>query len=104
MSQQAVSLLEQKETLDEPTLEKVAKILGVPEEAIKSFSEEAAVNVISNNFNDNSASGSTFGNSYNFNPIDKLMEAIEENKKLYERLLQTEKEKNELLQKLLDKK
>ncbi|MET3978260.1 hypothetical protein ABIB62_000828 [Mucilaginibacter sp. UYP25] len=33
----------------------------------------------------------------NFNPMDKLLEVIEENKKLYERLLQAEKEKNELL-------
>jgi hypothetical protein len=30
--------------------------------------------------------------------MDKLLEVIEENKKLYERLLQAEKEKNELLQ------
>jgi hypothetical protein len=28
----------------------------------------------------------------NFNPMDKLLEMIEENKKLYERLLQAERE------------
>lgn len=32
-----------------------------------------------------------------FNPIEKLMEIIEENKKLYERLLASEREKIELL-------
>jgi hypothetical protein len=44
-----------------------------------------------------------YGN-YHFNPIDKWIETIEENKKLYERLLQSEKEKNELLQSRLAKK
>lgn len=38
-----------------------------------------------------------------FNPLDKWTEEIAENRKLYERLLQAEKEKMELLQKLLDK-
>jgi transcriptional regulator with XRE-family HTH domain len=95
MSQQAVSLLEQKETLDAPVLEKVAKILGVPEDAIKNFSEDAAINIISSTLHDNA--GSINHNcSLNFNPIEKIVE-------LYERMLQTEKEKNELLQKLLDK-
>lgn len=34
--------------------------------------------------------------------MDKYVEAIDENKKLYERLLQVEREKVELLQKMLD--
>lgn len=94
ISQQAVSLLEQKETLDAPVLEKVAKILGVPEEAIKNFSEEAAINIIANTFTSNDTS---ISQQYNFNPIEKIVE-------LYERMIQAEKDKNELLQKLLDKK
>lgn len=97
LTQQAVSLLEQKETLDAPMLEKIAQVLGVTQEAIKNFNEDAAINIIANTFHDSSASNSTFGNSYNFNPIEKIVE-------LYERMLQAEKEKNELLQKLLDKK
>ena len=39
----------------------------------------------------------------NINPIDKWIEALDENKKLYERLLQSEKEKVELLQSFPDK-
>jgi len=97
MSQQAVSLLEQKETLDDSMLEKIAKILGVPEEAIKNFSEDAAVNFIANTFTSNDTSIGSIAHQYNFNPIEKIVE-------LYERMLQAEKEKNELLQKLLDKK
>lgn len=38
------------------------------------------------------------------NPIDKLLEVIEENKKLYGKLLAAEKEKVALLEKLLEQK
>lgn len=99
LSQQAVSLLEQKETLDTPVLEKVAKILGVPEDAIKNFSEEAAVTYF-NTFNDSSfanSNGAFSPNNCTFNPLDKVVE-------LYERMLEIEKEKNELFKKLLNKK
>ena len=101
LSQQAISSLEQKEAIDKDMLEKIAKVLKVPTEAIKSFSEENAINVISSTFNDNAA---VVNNNPVFNPLDKLMEALEENKKLYERLLQTEREKVMLLEKMLDKK
>ena len=101
LSQQAVSALEQKEALDKDMLEKIAKVLKVPVDAIKNFSEETAINVISSTFNDNAA---IVNNNPIFNPLDKLMEALEENKKLYERLLQTEREKVALLEKVLDKK
>lgn len=106
ISQQAISKLEQSETIEEDRLEAVAKALGVTKEAIENFSEELAINYF-NNFYDNSSSQ---GNSFNqgmyttFNPLDKLLESFEENKKLYERLLQAEKDKNAYLEKLLDKK
>jgi transcriptional regulator with XRE-family HTH domain len=102
-SQKRVSLLEQKEEIEQDILEQVAQILKVPAEAIKNFDEEAAINYF-NTFNDHSVSH-VIGNygTYNFNPIDKWVEALDENKKLYERLLQSEKEKVELLQALLGK-
>jgi hypothetical protein len=80
-------------------LEKVAKYLRGTVEAIKNFSDEAMVNYF-NTFNDNSFSNSngTFhANNCTFNSLDKLMEVVEENKKLYERLFQAEREKNEML-------
>jgi transcriptional regulator with XRE-family HTH domain len=100
LSQQAVSALEQKEALDKDMIDKIATILKVPSEAIKNFSEEAVVNNISCNFHESPNSASVI---YNFNPIEKLLEAMEENKKLYERLLQTEREKVALLEKMLNK-
>jgi transcriptional regulator with XRE-family HTH domain len=100
-NQRKISLLEQKEVIEPELLEQVAKVLKVPVEAIKNFDEEKAVHIISNTFNDSSILN---GINYNptFNPIDKWIIALEENKKLYERLLQAEKEKIDLLQKLLD--
>jgi len=94
LSQQAVSQLEQKETLDSDIIDKISKALKVNPEAIKNFNEEAAFNVIGNSYYDNAAS---VNYQCTFNPIEKLMEALEENKKLYERLLQSEREKLELL-------
>lgn len=109
ISQQSVSLLEQKETLDPQMLEKVAKVLKVPAEAIKNFDESAAVNIIGNTVT-NHDQAAFFNYNPTFNPIDKWVEAldeykkvVEENKKLYERLLQVEKEKNELLERLSKK-
>lgn len=98
-NQQKISLLEQKESIDEDLLSQVSKVLKVPVEAIKNFDEELAINNI-NSFYDNSA----FNFQCTLNPIDKWLEAIDKNEKLYERLLQSEKEKNELLQKLLNDK
>lgn len=92
ISQQAISKLEQSEEIEDSTLEKIAKVLGVSVEAIKNYSDEAVINNI-NSFYDNSA----FNFKCVFNPLDKLMEALEANKDLYERLLASEREKVEIL-------
>lgn len=99
-NQKKVSLLEQKEVLEDALLEQVAKVLKVPKEAIENFDEEMAVNIISNTFNNNSHDSSSFYSSAlnyqpTFNPIDKVVE-------LYEALVKSEKEKVEMLQRMLD--
>ncbi|WP_153796794.1 helix-turn-helix domain-containing protein [Foetidibacter luteolus] len=104
-NQRKISLLEQKDVIEEELLEQVAKVLKVPVEAIKNFDEEAAINIVSNTFNNHDqSSGMTFNPIYNINPVEKWLDALEENKKLYERLLESEKEKIDILQKLLEKK
>jgi transcriptional regulator with XRE-family HTH domain len=95
-SQKRVSLLEQKEVIEQDILDQVAKILKVSPEAIKNFDEESVVNNI-NTFYDQSA----FNFQCTFNPVEKWIEALDENKKLYERLLQSEREKVELLQSMM---
>jgi transcriptional regulator with XRE-family HTH domain len=98
VSQQTVSRIEQSETIEDEVLEKVAGVLGVSAEAIKNYSDEAVIYNIQNNYEGSSNQGAQSSYStFNFNPIDKLIELFEENKKLYERLLQSEKEKNEML-------
>jgi transcriptional regulator with XRE-family HTH domain len=97
ISQQAVSKIEQSADVDDSALEKIAIALGISVEAIKNYSDEAVIYNIQNNYEGSNNHGSNVGHQINFNPIDKLVELFEENKKLYERLLQSEKEKNEML-------
>lgn len=99
MSQQSVSNIEGSETVDEEKLKAIAEVLGVTAEGIKSFSEEAVLNIIGNTYHVDNSSAVNYGCT--FNPLDKLMQAHEEQIKLYERLVQAEKEKVEYLEKLL---
>ncbi|KIC01602.1 transcriptional regulator [Flavobacterium sp. JRM] len=96
-NQQAISAIENSETIDDEKLAEVAKALGVTAEAIKNFSEENMINYF-NTFHDSDFSNSqgAFSQNHqcNFNPLDKVVE-------LYERLVQSEKDKVEYLEKLM---
>jgi len=94
MTQQNFSNLEQKEDIDDEILEKVARAMNIPVDAIKNFSEESVINIISSSLHDNS--GSVIYNP-TFNPIDKIME-------LYEKLIAEKNEEIMLLKGLLDRK
>ncbi len=99
-NQKKISLLEQTETVEKQVLEQVAKILNVPAQAIESFDEEQAINVIANtysfqDFKDN-AVASGFSYQPSFNPLDKMVE-------LYERMLQQQQEMIEKLERLIEK-
>ncbi|KIO52498.1 helix-turn-helix domain-containing protein [Flavobacterium hibernum] len=100
ISQQTVSTIENSETIDDEKLTEIAKVLGVTVEAIKNFSEEAILNIIGNTYNDSNVVN---GNAYscNFNPLDKLIEIYTEKEKLYERLIEAEKQKIEYLEKII---
>ncbi|TDW45979.1 DNA-binding XRE family transcriptional regulator [Flavobacterium sp. 270] len=102
VTQQTISNIEGSETVDEEKLNAIAEVLQVPAEVIKNFSEEAVFNFIGNTYDNGSSS--IYHYNCTFNPLDKLFEAFEENKKLYQLLIQAEKEKVALLEKLLDKK
>ena len=103
VSQQTVSNIEKSEKIDDDVLDRIAKSLAVPVEAIKNFNEETVINIISSTLHDNAGSINNQC-TLNFNPIDKWLDAIEENKRLYnekiellERLLRSELEKIELI-------
>lgn len=106
-NQKKISLLEQKEVIEPELLQQIADILRVPPEAIANFDEEKAVFNIQNNFEGSNNSGANNGiNNYQctFNPLDKWIESMDENKRLYEALLKSEREKIALLEKLLETK
>ncbi|WP_253786289.1 helix-turn-helix transcriptional regulator [Flavobacterium sp. HSC-32F16] len=98
-NQKKISLLEQKELIENDILGQVAKILKVPVEAIENFDEDSAINIIANTFHD-SAVANTFTDgaqaNFNctFNPLDKMVE-------LYERMLLQQKEMIDKLEKLI---
>ncbi|WP_317124941.1 helix-turn-helix domain-containing protein [Paenimyroides viscosum] len=82
ISQQKMSVIENTEELDDTKLNEIAKALDVPANAIKEYSDERMINIISNNtFQDDSSAVKNLFNP-TFNPIDKLVEAYDENKKL----------------------
>ena len=100
ISQQAVSKLEQSEQVEDERLEFVAKALGVSVEAIKNFNEEAAIYNIQNNYEGSNANASNI----NTNNIHCTINTIEKIVELYDALLKSEREKNALLERMLEKK
>ena len=100
ISQQAISKIEQSEDVEDLALDKIAIALGVTTEAIKNFSEDAVLNIINNTFTSHDTSTLNAINFQpSFNPMDKIVELYNEKVALLERLLQAEKEKNDLLSK-----
>lgn len=94
ISQQAISNIEQSETIEDTKLKEIAKALGVTPEAIENFSEEAVFNIINNTFKDNSSNNNNY--LCTINPLEKIIE-------LYERLVQAEKDKVSYLEQQLKK-
>lgn len=92
MSQQSISKIEQQEEIEETLLLKISDILGVSPEVIRNFDEEKAIyNINNNSFRDNTFEEGSSAIAQQFNPVEKIVE-------LYERLLKSEREKNEILQ------
>ena len=99
ISQQEVSKIEQLEEPDEALLDRIAQSLGVSPDVIRDFDVERAIYNI-NNIRDNTfETGSTSiaqldqgpsSIAQQVNPLEKIVE-------LYERLLQSEREKVELM-------
>lgn len=102
MSQQTVSRYESMQEIDDGMLQRFAKALQVPVELLKMLEEDAPTVIFENNNITNTdcegVDNMTYTNEDNstktFNPIDKVIE-------LYERLLNAEKSRNDLLEKRL---
>ncbi|WP_294273969.1 XRE family transcriptional regulator [uncultured Chryseobacterium sp.] len=96
-----ISLMEQKDLIEEVLLQKISKVLNIPIEAFQNFEEEQSVNVFANtySFHDfkDHAVASGFSYQPSFNPIDKIIE-------LYERMIQQQKEMIDKLENLIQNK
>lgn len=112
LTQQAVSLIEQKKTIEPAMLQKIAKCLKIDPALIEELEEDpVSIMVENNNFESGSIGNiaqqqdvdqTDFNNTYH--PSDKIIELCNEKTALYERMLQIEKEKVIYLEQLLKKK
>lgn len=93
-TQKKISVMEQKASIETDLLKQVAAVLNVPEEAIRSFCEESAVNCIKTFYD---SSRGNFTCCCTFNQVDKILRLYDEKVALLERLLESEKEKVALL-------
>lgn len=101
-NQKKVSLLEQKEIIEDPLLKRISEVLKIPVEAFQNFDEEQAVNIISNTFGDNACVGNP-NSTFNFSPIDEIKKLYEEKMELYERMLKEKDEMMGRLERLIEK-
>ena len=93
VSQTTLCNYEKKEKLDPEVLDKIAKALDIPVEAITEVTNENPINIFSGTWNDNAFASGTVHNP-TFNPIDKVVE-------LYERMLEEKNSVIELLKEVL---
>jgi len=101
-SQKKISMLEQKDTIEESLLRQISAILKIPVEAFQNFDEEQAVNLISCNFSDNAMFNNRI-DVFNNNPIEELKKLHEEKIALFERMLKEKDEMMARLEKLISK-
>jgi len=103
-NQKKISVLEQKEVIEDHLLKAISNVLKIPVEAFQNFDEEQAVNVIANTFTSNDESTLNAINPYcSFNPIDKVVQLYDEKITLYERMLKEKDEMMARLEKLIGK-
>jgi len=95
-NQKKISMLEQKDRIDDDLLNQISDALKIPVEAFQNFDEEQAINIISNTFHDTKGL-INYNPTFNNNPIEKLIQLHEEKIVLYERML---KEKDEMMARL----
>lgn len=100
--QKKVSALEKKQTIDEPTLDKLAKALDVKPEDLRNFTSESSFTINHNHVSDHGVANNIGQDMNIVNQIKDIIEHVSqltrEHKKevidLYERLLAAEKEKH----------
>lgn len=101
-NQKKISLLEQKDVIEDDLLQAISTALKIPVEAFQNFDEELAVNVIANTFGDHSI-GFQRNDNPTFHPVEQILILHEEKIELYERMLKEKDEMIDRLEKLISK-
>ncbi|WP_435523696.1 helix-turn-helix domain-containing protein, partial [Chryseobacterium indoltheticum] len=101
-NQKKISLLEQKDVIEDDLLKAISTALKIPVEAFQNFDEELAVNVIANTFGDHSI-GFQRNDNPTFHPVEQILKLHEEKIALYERMLKEKDEMMSRLEKLINK-
>jgi transcriptional regulator with XRE-family HTH domain len=101
-NQKKISMLEQKDIIEDSLLKQISNSLRIPVEAFQNFDEEQAINIISNKF-DNGSIGYQKNDTCTFNPIDKIVQLYDDKIALYERMLKEKDEMMARLEKLINK-
>lgn len=96
VSQATLSSYEKKDKLEQDILDRIAKALDIPVEAITELEQGASINIV--NAYDQSGS---INYSPTFNPIDKIVELYDEKIALYERMLKDKEDAISLLHEVL---
>jgi transcriptional regulator with XRE-family HTH domain len=100
VSQSQVSIIETQDKIEQELLFQIAEILNVTPKMIEDFDDEKAIYNI-NNFYDIHDNAINDNASQNF--VAQIFHPVEKINELYERLLQSEREKVELLKAIVEK-
>lgn len=105
ITQARVSNFEQKKILDYKVIEKFANALKVSPSLLKELSEDPVNSIIKSNVADKvDKYGSFYDRNNQFrDPLDRLIEISYEETALQERLIELQKERNEIINQLLMK-
>ncbi|OMQ12922.1 helix-turn-helix transcriptional regulator [[Flexibacter] sp. ATCC 35103] len=101
-NQKKISMLEQKDVIEDNLLKQISAVLKIPVEAFQNFDEEHAVNLISCSFSDNAMFNNKI-ETFNNNPIEEIKKLHEEKIALFERMLKEKDEMMVRLEKLIGK-
>ncbi|MCV2484919.1 XRE family transcriptional regulator [Flavobacterium sp. SH_e] len=103
-TQKKISMLEQKDVIEDNLLKQISNSLRIPVEAFQNFDEEQAINIISNTFDNGAFLNTGNGAIFNVNPVEKWIEALEEIKRLNTELLKAKDEHIKALEKVVKEK
>ena len=104
-TQQNISYYEKQENLEDHIFEDLAKALGVTPDVLNDFNSSPEVVNNIQEMKDNATANSNIGHdnsTFNFNPIDKIVEQAAKIEALYKDLLASERDKINVLNNALE--